>query len=271
MQESTATLSMELVKVTSSEINGIKTQTINARELWYFLESQRDFSTWIKERIEKYGFEEGKDFSTILGKTSEAGGRPSKDYICTLDMGKELAMVESNEKGKQARRYFIEVEKAARKVYEKIKDSYQIDDPVERAQRWIEEQEEKRKLKKEADNAVETVIACLGKIKELKPYKEYVDEISNSTTLHTANAIACQLGCSAVALNKFLESAGVLYRQGKLYLLKSEYRDKGFARMVTHKHFNSEGNVKTSDLLKWTEKGREFIHLIYYDKKKISA
>ena len=91
----------ELILITQNELNGFKQATINARELWFYIESKQNFSDWIKNRIEKYGFEEEKDFSINLGKTSEQGGRPSKDYICTLGMGKELAMVEDNERGTQ--------------------------------------------------------------------------------------------------------------------------------------------------------------------------
>lgn len=90
------------------------TTLCNARDLHAVLESGQDFSDWIKNRIEKYGFIEGEDFSINFGKTSRRGGRPATDYHLTLDMAKELAMVENNERGRQVRRYFIALEKAAR-------------------------------------------------------------------------------------------------------------------------------------------------------------
>lgn len=90
-------------------------QTVNARDLWEKLEAKKDFTDWIKYRIEKYGFIENKDFTTILGKTSKVGGRPSTEYHLSLDMAKELAMVENNEKGREIRRYFIRIEKKFRK------------------------------------------------------------------------------------------------------------------------------------------------------------
>lgn len=90
-------------------------KTVNARELHGFLESKQDFSDWIKKRIEKYSFIENEDFSINLWKTSE-GGRPKVEYHISLDMAKELSMVENNEKGQQARRYFIECEKKAQEV-----------------------------------------------------------------------------------------------------------------------------------------------------------
>jgi phage anti-repressor protein len=89
-------------------------KVVDARELCGFLNVGRDFSTWLKDRIEKYGFIEGEDFSPVLGKTSNSGGRPTKEYILKLDMAKELAMVENNEQGRKARKYFIEIERRFR-------------------------------------------------------------------------------------------------------------------------------------------------------------
>jgi phage anti-repressor protein len=85
---------------------------VNARELHKFLESKRAFAHWIKERIEKYGFTEGEDFSPILAKST--GGRPSTEYYLFMDAAKEIAMVENNERGRLIRRYFIEIEKRYR-------------------------------------------------------------------------------------------------------------------------------------------------------------
>lgn len=84
---------------------------VNTRELHAFLESGKDYSDWFKYRVNQYGLIEGRDFTTILGKST--GGRPTTDYIVPLDVAKELAMVENNEKGRQVRRYFIEAEKRA--------------------------------------------------------------------------------------------------------------------------------------------------------------
>ena len=83
---------------------------MNARELHVFLDSGQEFANWIKSRIADFGFIDGQDFLTILSKTPN-GGRPSREYYISLDMAKELSMVERNDKGRQARRYFIECEK----------------------------------------------------------------------------------------------------------------------------------------------------------------
>lgn len=92
---------------------GHQIPTIEARKLHEFLEVESRFNDWIANRIEQYGFQENQDFvsfTEILVKPS--GGRPATSYHLTLDMAKELAMVERNEKGRQARKYFIACEKA---------------------------------------------------------------------------------------------------------------------------------------------------------------
>ena len=102
----------ELIKVAERQIGDGAIQTVNARDLHAFLGVGKDFSTWVNDRIQQYGFVENQDFvcSPILGskERSGRGGSNRKDYHLTLDMAKELAMVERNNKGKQARLYFIE-------------------------------------------------------------------------------------------------------------------------------------------------------------------
>ena len=108
---------MELIRISTSE-NG--NQVVSARELHKFLESKQEFANWIKNRIDKYGFVENQDFEVFDNFINNpSGGRPLKEYALTIDMAKELAMVEGNEKGKQARRYFIECEKKLREVVTK--------------------------------------------------------------------------------------------------------------------------------------------------------
>lgn len=96
----------ELLKI---EINENQEQTVSGRELHMFLGIETRYNDWFA-RMLQYGFCEGKDFYSKMSKTSE-GGRPSTDHIMKLDMAKELCMLARNEKGKQARQYFIEVER----------------------------------------------------------------------------------------------------------------------------------------------------------------
>lgn len=103
----------ELIKIECKDGN----EYVNGRDLHKALFVGRDFSTWIKERIEKYGFMEEIDFikfdSPDLGnQTGRGGDRRSIEYMLSLSMAKELAMVENNEIGKEVRRYLIKVEQA---------------------------------------------------------------------------------------------------------------------------------------------------------------
>lgn len=82
--------------------------TVSARDLHEFLEVKDPYRNWFPRMCE-YGFEEDKDFRTFLCETSS--GRPKHDAEITIDMAKELCMLQRNEKGKQARQYFIQLEK----------------------------------------------------------------------------------------------------------------------------------------------------------------
>jgi phage anti-repressor protein len=106
-----------LIPVFTTEIGGVPTQAVDARELHGFLGIGKKFSDWIKDRINEYGFAEGMDYVLISQnggiKTGRGGDRRSIDYHLSLGTAKELGMVEKNEQGRLIRRYFIECERAA--------------------------------------------------------------------------------------------------------------------------------------------------------------
>src|SRR3546814_20313941 len=81
------------------------------------MEIGKELSTWFKDLVSQYDFTENVDF-VLLPNSGEYSGRgqPPKEYAISLDMAKELAMVERNEKGKQVRRYFIGCERRAQTV-----------------------------------------------------------------------------------------------------------------------------------------------------------
>ena len=107
----------ELIKIGKKQ--GV--ETVNARELHSFLDSKQDFSTWIKSKISKYGFSENIDFIRFH-KKMEANNATIIDYHITIDMAKELSMVENNKKGREARQYFIVMEKKAKLLPELSED-----------------------------------------------------------------------------------------------------------------------------------------------------
>lgn len=123
----------ELIKIEKSNVGGDLIETVNARELHSFLEVGRDFSTWIKRRIEQYDFVENINyvvFTNSVGNASDSprmgnqtsgrgGDRRSIEYHISIGMAKELAMVENNDQGRKVRRYFIECEKRLNQVVNK--------------------------------------------------------------------------------------------------------------------------------------------------------
>lgn len=103
-----------LIPLLTAEVGAESVPTCNARDLHFALQVGRDFSNWIKDRIEQYGFVEGEDYSPNLARIPGRRGQPRIDYHLTIDMAKELAMIENNEIGRAVRRYFIQCEKALR-------------------------------------------------------------------------------------------------------------------------------------------------------------
>ena len=101
----------ELIKVNTSENGDV---VVSGRELHEFLESKEPYTQWFDRMID-YGFIENVDFSVfqnfVKDDTAFGGVRKSTDHAIKLDMAKELAMIQRNEKGKQARQYFIAVKK----------------------------------------------------------------------------------------------------------------------------------------------------------------
>jgi phage anti-repressor protein len=99
---------MELITVLKSQIGQNVVNVVNARDLHSKLEVKTPFSMWIQRAIEKYGFEENTDFTIhkfVIGKAKQI------DYFTTLEMGKELCMLDDSNYGKLFRKYFIECEK----------------------------------------------------------------------------------------------------------------------------------------------------------------
>lgn len=86
----------DLIKLQPQTINGEPVETVNARELDTFLQNKDHFATWIKDRISQYDFVENQDFIIFSGFSEK--GRPRTDYFITLNMAKQLAMVERNER-----------------------------------------------------------------------------------------------------------------------------------------------------------------------------
>lgn len=108
------------IPTVEGELNGTVQPLVNARDLHAFLQVGRDLTTWIESRIEKYGFVESEDFSRSPNRGSGENqglrrfmpGANRVDYWLSLDMAKELCMIENSEQGRMLRKHFIRVERA---------------------------------------------------------------------------------------------------------------------------------------------------------------
>ena len=99
----------ELLKINTTDSERI---TVSARDLYKFLEATERFNSWF-ERMKQYGIIEGEDFTSVKSFTVVNNGAHKEidDYQLTIDTAKQIAMLQRNEKGTQARKYFIQVEK----------------------------------------------------------------------------------------------------------------------------------------------------------------
>ncbi|WP_051297099.1 antA/AntB antirepressor family protein [Arsenophonus nasoniae] len=96
------------INIETKNINGELITMVNAHDLHYFLGSKQDFNTWMKKGISDFRLVENKDF-ICLHKKMEANNATIIDYYISLDMAKELSMVEGNEKGNLTRKYLQQI------------------------------------------------------------------------------------------------------------------------------------------------------------------
>lgn len=227
---------------------------VNARDLHRFLESKYQFANWIQERIEKYGFVENQDFEVFKENLKNPnGGRPTIEYALSVDMAKELSMVENNERGRMARKYFIECEKRLKENT----PSYLIDDSIKRAERWIEEQKEKKALSVENKR-----LAAENEI--MKPKSEYFDELVSTDMLTNFRDTAKELGVKESWFIKFLTDKKYLYRtkSGKLKPYSTHSQDGLFAI----RDFTKDGYSGTRTFL--TPKGKSHFRVLFGKNKE---
>lgn len=183
--------------VSVGQIGGETIQTVNARDLHAFLEVGKDFSTWIKDRIDGYGFTEKLDFE-VFTETGEnpSGGRPAKEYAISIDMAKELAMVERNAKGKQVRQYFIECERRAKDPLAALND------PV--AMRGL------------LLSYSEKVLSLEAKIEKDAPKTEFFDRFMNADGLYGLQNAGRALNARPNLFIRWLKEHYLFYQGGNL-------------------------------------------------------
>lgn len=251
----------EIIKIETTNEGSV----VSARELHQFLESKQKFADWIKNRIEKYDFEENKDYHKLYfdveGKSliisdpkirktdnQEVTKAHKIDYVITLDMAKELSMIENNEKGRQARKYFIECEKKLKEVAPRIPQTF-----AEALRAYADEVEKNEALKLE--NSQQKQI-----IGELQPKASYYDLILSSHDCMTVTQIAKDYGLTAQYLNSKLKDLGVQFKQSGQWLLKEKHSKFGYTKSETVPYQKQDGTMGTALHTKWTQKGRLFLY-----------
>lgn len=211
---------------------------VSGRDLHEFLESNERYSKWF-DRMKEYGFVEGVDFTDVQKSTLVNNGakRILDDHHIKVDMAREISMIQRNEKGKQARQYFLELERKWNSPEMIIKRAHEL--------------LEKRVALLTTDNLVLT-----QQVHELKPKASYYDMVLQNKSLLAVSKIAKDYGMSAKGFNRMLHELGVQYKQGDIWLMYAKYQDKGYTQTTTHVIDAEKSKVST----KWTQKGRLFIY-----------
>ncbi len=224
----------ELIKITYDNDR----PTVSARELHEFLEVDTRYNDWFLRMCE-YGFSEGIDFYSFLSKST--GGRPAQDAQLTIDMAKEICMLQRNDKGKQARQYFIQLEK----------DWNSPEKVMARALRIADE----RIKVLSAENAALTVDNTI-----MKPKAEYFDELVDRNLLTNFRETAKQLEIKERDFVRFLIDKKYIYRDKKGKLMP--YADKNNGLFEVKECFNEKTQWSGTQTL-ITPKGRETFRLLY--------
>lgn len=219
--------------------------TVSARELHEKLNIETPFKKWI-DRMCEYGFEESKDFWTKMSEST--GGRPSTEYELTIDMAKQICMIQRTPEGRECRQYFIDLEKAwntpdqimARAL--KMAD-HTIDSLKERCKFLGGQVEEQQKV-----------------IEELQPKATYYDLILQCPDLVSTTEIAKDYGMSATKFNRLLHDLKIQFKQSDVWFLYQKYAGFGYTKMKTHNYSDEYGGQHSRQHMYWTQKGRLFLH-----------
>ena len=219
-------------------------QAVMGRDLHAFLESKEPYTRWMNRLIEKYGFLAGQDFMTKMSEST--GGRPSENHILTMDMAKEISMVQNNEKGREARQYFIECERRAKQATPAIPRTY-----VEALRAAADNAER-------AEQAEQQALEARQQLEVVQPKAEAYDQFMEADGTYSIGVVAKMLGYSQNKLFDLLRNKGVLIAKGAL-------RNTPYQRYMHHFAVNSydfersDGTRGTSYTTKVQPSGIDFI------------
>ena len=219
--------------------------TVNGRDLHDALQVKTAYKDWFPRMCE-YGFTEGTDFCSFLSESS--GGRPAVNHQLSIDMAKQLCMIQRTDIGRKFRQYFIQVEEAWNSP----------ETVMARALQFANHQ--LALLKHQNMDLTETVAVQNQQILEMQPKVSYYDVVLNCKDLISTSAIAKDYGKSAIWMNRYLHEKGVQFKQSDIWLLYQKYAQKGYTSTKTHSYSGSDGEPHTKVHTYWTQKGRLFIY-----------
>lgn len=219
--------------------------TVNGRDLHDALQVKTAYKDWFPRMCE-YGFSEGTDFCSFLSESS--GGRPAVNHQLTIDMAKQLCMIQRTDIGRKFRQYFIQVEEAWNSP----------EAVMARALQFANHQ--LALLKHQNMELTDTIAVQNQQILEMKPKVSYYDVVLNCKDLISTSAIAKDYGKSAIWMNRYLHEKGVQFKQGDIWLLYQKYAQKGYTSTKTHSYPGTDGETHTKVHTYWTQKGRLFIY-----------
>ena len=224
---------------------GDEKPTVSGRELHAALKVETPYKKWF-DRMTEYGFTEGEDFWTNLSEST--GGRPSSDHQLTIDMAKELCMIQRTEIGKRCREYFLTIER----------NWNSPESVMARALQFANQHMEL--IMQQNSRLIETNKTQAKQIEEMLPKVSYCDVVLNCNDLMTVNAIAKDYGKSAIWMNKWLNEHKVQYKQGDVWLLYQKYANKGYTSSKTSTFIGTDGIQHCRTHTYWTQAGRLFIY-----------
>lgn len=231
----------ELIKITYNNDE----PAVSARDLHEFLEVKTAYKDWFPRMCE-YGFVEGQDFCSFLSEST--GGRPAQDAVLSIDMAKEICMLQRNEKGKVARQYFIQLEKDWNSPERVMARALQIADKKIKSLEIANSELSANNSKLTVQNAI------------MAPKADYFDELVERNTLTNFRETAKQLNIPPKKFVTFLLDRKFIYRDKKGKLLP--YEDKNDGLFEVKECFNSKTQWSGTQTLV-TPKGRETFRLLY--------
>lgn len=219
-------------------------QLVSARDLYKGLEVKRRFSAWWEQNSK--GFEKGTDYEGVLVSTPYNKLHPDKlqtiqDYLLTIDMAKELCMMSKTEKGKEVRKYFIQVEK----------DWNSPDMIMHRALEFSKQ----RISKLETENR-----ALALQLEETNKKASYLDVILGTPDAMATTQIGADYGYTAREFNKLLHRVGIQHKVNGQWILYKAYMGKGYVTTKVFTFKDHKGNDRSKSSTYWTQKGRKLIY-----------